>query len=154
MRLQYVILSGLILLCFLNGIQPVLLKGRVRDHGGKAILSATIIVKGSKTGTKTDSAGRFSLGVTKIPVTLQVTAAGYESKELTVTEKMAGDELNISLKPNREALEEVVITGYDVSMTKKEVAFSAPIAAPGLPGRVAGISVSRGRRERMVPDKV
>jgi hypothetical protein len=153
MRLQYVILSGLILLCFLYGIQPVLLKGRVTDHGGKAILSATIIVKGSKTGTTADSAGRFSLGVTKIPVTLQVTAAGYESKELTVTEKMAGDELNISLKPNPEALEEVVITGYDVSMTKKEVAFSAPIAAPGLRGRVAGISVSRGRRERIVADK-
>jgi hypothetical protein len=153
MRLQYILLSGLILFSFLYGTQPVLLKGRVTDHAGKAVTSATIKVKGSKTGTTADSTGRFSLSVTKIPVTLQVTSVGYESKELTVTDKMAEDELNISLSLSREALEEVMITGYDVSMTKKEVAFSAPLAAHGLSGRVAGISVSRGRREIMVADK-
>jgi hypothetical protein len=79
MRLQYILLSGLILFSFLYGTQPVLLKGRVTDHAGKAVTSATIKVKGSKTGTTADSTGRFSLNVTNIPVTLQVTAVGYES---------------------------------------------------------------------------
>jgi hypothetical protein len=149
----FIFLSGLILFSFLCGTEPIQLKGCVMGEEGTPVTGASIMVKGSKAGTVTDSAGRFSWIVSKLPVTLLVSAIGYESREIAVDEKRAADELIIKLKPLREALEEVVVTGYEVSTSKKDVAFSVPVTARGLSARVAGVSVSRGRKEGMVIEK-
>jgi hypothetical protein len=67
MRMQYFIfLSGLILFSFLYGTEPIQLKGCVMGEEGTPVTGASIMVKGSKAGTVTDSAGRFFMDRFKI----------------------------------------------------------------------------------------
>jgi hypothetical protein len=86
--------------------------GRVRDENNNAVAYATVVLKGTKTGVPTDSAGHFKLtGRSLMGKTLVISAIGFNSLE----QKISGLEVNIVLT-TRELLGEVVVVGY---ITKK-----------------------------------
>lgn len=70
---------------------------------------ASVLVKGTTTGTVTDLDGRYSLPVPTGSLTLVFSFVGYETMEVAVTSQAVVD---VSLNPSKVALDEVVVIGY------------------------------------------
>jgi iron complex outermembrane receptor protein len=81
---------------------------------GAPLPGASVLVKGTTTGTTTDIDGRFSLNVEPNTV-LVISYVSYRSQEITVQPNTT---VNVALQPDTETLEEVIVIGYGVQ--KKE----------------------------------
>lgn len=88
--------------------------GTVTDEKGESIIGASIKVKGSNTGTITNLDGEFTLNADPKAV-LEVTYIGYKPQLVTVG---TSKNLNIVLKEDAQALDEVVVVGFG---TQKKV---------------------------------
>ena len=82
--------------------------GTVIDNLGEPVIGANVIEKGTTNGTVTDINGQFSLNVSE-GVILQVSFIGYLPAEVSVGNKTT---VNITIKEDTQALEEVVVVGY------------------------------------------
>ena len=91
--------------------------GTVTDASGKAVVGATVIVRGSNVGTQTDASGNFSISTTNANSRLIVSSVGFEPADITVGGK---NNISVSLKSTTSTLNEVVVTGY-TSQRKKEI---------------------------------
>ena len=87
-------------------IQGVIIDASTQE----TIVGASIMIKGSSQGTVTDIDGKFSLSVSKIPVTLVVSYVGYQKKEVKVSSLDGA--LSISLTEDTQMMDEVIVTGY------------------------------------------
>lgn len=76
----------------------------------ETIVGASIMLKGSSQGTVTDIDGKFSLSVSKLPVTLVVSYVGYQKKDVKVSS--LDGVLSISLTEDTQMMDEVIVTGY------------------------------------------
>ncbi len=94
-----------------NSVPPNqrIITGKVTDHSGAALIGASIIVKGTNTGTVSDLDGRFSVKIPEGKNELVINYTGFKSEEILVE---SGDSIAIRLDENGQALSEVVITGY------------------------------------------
>ena len=94
----------------------VTVTGTVVDEASLPLIGASVNVIGTKppVGVITDIDGNFELQLTKPDATLEVRYVGYETAEVKAT---PGTNMEIILKENSTALEEVVAIGYAV--TKK-----------------------------------
>lgn len=94
-----------------NGVlQSSLIKGVVKDSNGDPLLGVNVIVKGSTIGAVTDIDGNFSFEAPAGSI-LVVSYIGFKSQEIKVK---GNTPLNIILKEDSEALDEVVVVGYGV----------------------------------------
>lgn len=118
-----VILLAIVLPSFCGWAQERVLSGVVGDAESRQGLPfCNIIVEGTKKGTTTDQHGRYSLSVETGRVALIVSYIGYATDTVHVNEGRRT--MNIFLKPDSKALEEVMV----VSATMKEVTkMSSPI---------------------------
>ncbi len=89
--------------------------GTVSDAMGP-VIGASILVKGTSTGTVTDFDGKFSLQA-KPGATLVVSYIGYVTKEVKVGQQNA---YNITLEEDKQVLDEVVVVGYG-TMKKSDI---------------------------------
>ena len=116
----------MLLLAFLSGVLPGMyaqqqtVNGVVTDDSGETIIGASVMIKGTSTGTITDMDGAFSLSV-PADGTLVVSYIGYKTQEVAVKGKRT---LNIVLKGDSEVLDEVVVVGYG---TQKKATLSGSI---------------------------
>ncbi|MCK6618369.1 MAG: TonB-dependent receptor [Cyclobacteriaceae bacterium] len=82
--------------------------GTVTDQSdGSTISGVNIVVKGTSTGTSTDSNGRFSLQVPSSASTLVVSFVGYVTQEVTIP---PSNTVSIILVPSANELQEIVIS--------------------------------------------
>ncbi|WP_158281379.1 TonB-dependent receptor [Sediminitomix flava] len=95
----------------LNAQERAKLIGRVTDQEtGEEIIGASILVKGTGTGTATDIFGNYALNLVNGTHVLQLTYIGYESQEIEVVLQNAETkELNITLKPDAQQLDMVEV---------------------------------------------
>ncbi|MCC6724880.1 MAG: TonB-dependent receptor [Saprospiraceae bacterium] len=117
------------------------------------LIGATILVKGTDSGTISDVDGSYSLRVTGNDAVLVVSYTGYETQEIAVG---AQNVINISMAESATALSEVVVTGYtsekkadiigSVSVVNTQDLLTNPSAnlTSQLQGRAAGVVVSGG----------
>ena len=87
-------------------MQQQVVTGMVEDAMGP-VIGATVMVKGSQTGTVTDQDGKFSIDAPK-GSTLVISYIGYVTQEVPVTEKT----LKIKLVEDSQQLGEVVVVGF------------------------------------------
>ena len=99
--------------------------GLVTDEKGDPIIGASVILKGSKTGTITDINGRYTL---EAPANgqLQFSYIGYTTKTINVDDKSL---INIKLTEDSKSLNEVVVVAYGV---QKKVNLSGSVASINL----------------------
>jgi len=98
----------------------IAVKGKVVSESGVPIPYATVMIKGTKDGTACDTAGNFSIRYKGDKPVLQVTALGYQPKEVYVTKN---DETEIVMIAMETLLTgEIVIVGMPRVKTKKEKA--------------------------------
>ncbi|MCK5705309.1 MAG: carboxypeptidase-like regulatory domain-containing protein, partial [Cyclobacteriaceae bacterium] len=76
----------------------------------EAIPGVNIIVKGTGTGTVTDSEGNYSIDIpADDEVTLVYSSVGYTSEEI---EAKYNETIDVNIEPDITALSEIVVTGY------------------------------------------
>lgn len=122
--------------------------GVVRDLDGQALGSVSVIQKGTRNGTVTNSKGEFTVNLSVNNASVLIfTAVGYLNKELEVTQIP----LQVVLESQEAGLEEVVVVGYgtqkrssvtgSISSVEAEELRSAPVSSPtnALTGRVSGL---------------
>lgn len=132
--------------------QDVKVTGKVvSSTDGEPLIGATVMVKGSSTGTATDIDGNFTVQV-KNGSTLLVTYVGYKPQEIKV--KGAMSDLRISLVEDSEVLDDVVVVGYGTQkksvvtaaiskVSEKEISQTAPVRVEdALKGLTAGVTVT------------
>lgn len=131
-------------------VADIVVKGKVTDETGLAVIGASVKVKGTNRGATTDANGMFSITVPDNAV-LVVSYISYVTQEVNVNGQTT---INISLKPNTNDLKEVVVTALGITKDQKTLGYSVTKVggetmsqaresnvANSLSGRVAGLSV-------------
>ena len=125
------------------------ISGTVSDADGP-IPGVNVIVKGTAKGVTTDLGGKYSITVNE-GETLVFSYAGYRSQEIKITKK-SPNVIDVCLKENYTALDEIVVIGYGVqkksdmtgaidgSMMKESE--TSPINQ-AFKGRVSGVEVTK-----------
>ncbi len=123
--------------------------GKVSDAAGP-IPGATVLVKGTTTGTATDIDGSFSLTLKENTATLVVSAVGYSEQTIDIGNQSV---INVTLKEDVATLSELVVTGYGTQSKKSITGAVATLDATQLlttpstnigqamQGKVAGVTV-------------
>jgi len=124
--------------------------GQVVDGDGLPIPGVNVIIKNTTTGTQTDFDGNFSISAASNQV-LQFSYIGFKTQEIRVGAKTT---INVTLQPDLEELDEVVVTSYQGILKESEVVSASsnvksesieqvPIASIDqvLQGNVAGANV-------------
>jgi Ca-activated chloride channel family protein len=111
--------------------------GKITTEKGVAIQGASVIVKGTKTGTSSDVNGLYSIQVPNEKATLVFAGVGYETQEIKVKGKNV---IDVKLKESVKSLQEVVVIGYGTAK-RKDVTGSVVM----LSGRVPGVSINNSR---------
>jgi TonB-linked SusC/RagA family outer membrane protein len=139
-----------------NFARPVqadtLLRGKVTDTTGAPLPGVSVMVKGGKgTGTSTGTNGQFSLRAAEGAV-LVFSYMGYRTQEVAVSGRAV---INIALKEEGTALDEIVVVGYGTQkkgdITGAVATFNAkglnerPISRvdQALVGQMAGVQVKQ-----------
>ncbi|MFT3749650.1 MAG: TonB-dependent receptor [Agriterribacter sp.] len=145
-----VLLPMLVLISTISWAQNKTITGKITDELSEPVAGATVIVKGSKTGTTTNETGVFTLSVPASAKILIVSSVGFGSKEVTIT----GDIINVTLEKMANAnLEEVVVVGYGTQKKKVVTGSISSVKAKdlenvpngrieqSLQGRVSGVTI-------------
>ena len=131
------------------------ISGVVKDKDGVPVIGANILVKGTTNGTITDMDGRFSLDIPNNAI-LQVSYIGYKTQEIVVGNQTS---LNIRLREDTEALDEVVVVAYGtqkarsvtgaVSRLKEEEMADIPVAniSYKMQGKFSGVQITQANGE-------
>lgn len=128
------------------------ISGKVTDQTGNGIAGASVIVKGTTTGTSTGSDGSYSLNVKDGNATLVCSFIGMKSAEAAVNGRT---EVNFALEADAIGLEEVIAIGYG-TIRKEEITSSITRVSSDeflqgsvsnplqlLQGKVAGLGISK-----------
>ena len=128
------------------------ISGTVVDSSdGSPLPGVSVLIKGTKIGTTSDSEGKFNIAVSGESSVLVFSFVGFASKEVKIGKK---DSLVVKLQADVAMLQEVVVTGY-ASVRKNNVSGAVttiqsfgkdyPTFVPNveqLQGRVAGVQIS------------
>ena len=134
-----------------GGQHSRLISGTVKDvTTGEPLIGVNVVVQGTNIGTVTDISGKFSFEIPNKGLTLVISYVGYLSEEVTVSDQ---ENLNVSLTPDIQRLDEVVVIGYGTQQKKDLTGSVASIDVKGLgtppvpsigdalQGRAAGVQV-------------
>ncbi|MFS4415707.1 SusC/RagA family TonB-linked outer membrane protein [Maribacter sp. 2307ULW6-5] len=131
------------------GLQSTI-TGTVLDENGAPLPGASVVIKGTTTGTQTDFDGNFSIEA-NADDTLIFSYVGYASQEIAIDGQTS---LSISMAVDAAALDEVVVVGYaaqtrgdltgSVSSVDVSEAVKQPLVnvAEALEGRATGVSIT------------
>ncbi len=108
----------------------VRVKSTIKDDLSNPVDGVSVMVKNSNRGALTNSKGRFSLSANELD-TLVISRVGYENKEMLASQIPE----NITLQPEKYAMEEVVVVGYGTqrkkaatALNKREAFGAAPVS--------------------------
>lgn len=127
----------------------ILVAGKVTDSKGQPLEGATILVKGTSNGVKSDAGGNFSIDAAP-NATLVISFVGFEPAEVKIGNQTS---ITVQLKPSSAISDEVMIVGYGkqkkenltgaISYVSSEVLESRPITnlGQGLQGIVPNLNI-------------
>ena len=113
--------------------------GVVLDEEGEPLIGCSVMVVGTSLGTVTDVNGRYSIALPRGKSQLRFAYVGY----LSQTSSVNGSTLNVRMKEDSAALQEVVVIGYGVSKKGRGKTSRKREDASMIEGKVPGIAVSK-----------
>lgn len=99
--------------------QKASVSGTIVDAQGEPVIGATVMIKGQKNGTVTDTQGHFSLAASQGSL-LEISCVGYQKR----TVKVNGNTLNITLQEDTHNLNDVVVTAMGIRKERKALGYS------------------------------
>ena len=133
--------------------------GTVVDAAGESVIGASVMVKGTSTGTITDFDGKYSLNNVPENASLVFSYVGFRNQTVAVAGK---SQINVTLEEDRQMLDEVVVVGYGVQkksdvtgalahMDSKELtAMPVTDALQAMQGKAAGVDITNSQRPGQV----
>ncbi|HEY9341583.1 MAG TPA: SusC/RagA family TonB-linked outer membrane protein, partial [Hanamia sp.] len=134
-----------------ESLAPPLVKGKITNSNGEALVGVSVTVKGTNIGTSTDANGNYSINAPEDGI-LVFSYIGFISREVTVNNRM---NINIQLSEQTNELNEVVVTALGIKKERKSLGYSVTEVkgddltqaretnvANSLVGKVAGLNVS------------
>ena len=118
MKKLSLVLTLLLFVCGFSYAQRTI-TGVVNDEKGEPMVGASILVKGTTTGTVTDIDGKYSLDVPAGASTLVFSFAGYQTQEVAL-----GASNVLDVKLGESTLQEVVVTAQGFVREKKALGYS------------------------------
>lgn len=131
--------------------QEKTISGTVSDDSGLPLPGATVLVKGTSSGTSTDFDGNYAIK-TNQGATLVFSFVGYATKEITIG---ASSTVNVKMTEDAEGLDEVVVTALGIKRNAKSLGYSVnsiktekitdnsePDLVKSLNGKVPGVSIN------------
>ena len=86
------------------------LSGYIKDAtNGELLIGATVVITESNTGVATNAYGYYSLSSKPGKYNVAVGFIGYDTQQLVIDFNQ-NQELNVSLKPKSETIEEIVVS--------------------------------------------
>ncbi|GAB2787716.1 hypothetical protein GCM10027175_27900 [Hymenobacter latericoloratus] len=114
-------------------------RGRVEDRAsGEGLPGVTVLLKGTTHGISTNADGSFELAVPPTGGVLVVSSIGYISVERAVD----GADVVVALNADSRQLNEVVVTGYGMERSRKEITGAVTSISTALQGKVAGVTIT------------
>lgn len=125
--------------------------GNITDETGFGMPGVTIIEAGTLNGTITDIEGNFTINVASPDAALEVSYVGYKTQKININGR---SNIDISIEPALEILEEIVVIGYGTQKKKVVTGSIATVDAEkitetpvlrveqALQGRTAGVQVT------------
>lgn len=110
----------------------ITITGKVTDEYGEPLPGTSIVVKGTTIGTMTDVEGNFRLDVPSPESVLIFSFVGMQTIEIEVGNQTT---LNVEMKTDATALEEVVVIGYGTQQKSSVVGAVDQVTAEELEGR-------------------
>jgi TonB-linked SusC/RagA family outer membrane protein len=147
------LMLGVFVLCAQLLAQNRAVSGRVTDETGNPIIAATVLVKGTKTGTVTDANGNYTVNVPANARTLIISGVGFAAQEVAIGNQST---VSVSLRSEATGLEGVVVTGYSrerksqfagaASVLTAKAVETVPVGSfeQALQGRAPGLLVNSG----------
>lgn len=136
--------------------QNITLTGTILDQGKEPVIGATILVKGTSSGTVTDYDGNYTLSEIASNAVLEISYVGMKSKTINVNGRTL---INVVLDSDTELLDEVVVIGYGATSTRMAVGSITSLktdkiedlpftnVGDALQGRTAGVVIQSGGGE-------
>ena len=131
--------------------QEKTISGTVSDENGLPLPTATVIIKGTSTGTSTDFDGNYSITANEGDV-LDFSYVGYATQSQPVG---ASNSIDVTLQPDN-TLDEVVVTALGIKRKKDEITTvyqevkteelvkaNNPNVVNGLAGKVSGLTITQ-----------
>ena len=103
---------------------PMVVSGTVTDkRTGETLPGVSVRVKGSTAATQTDIKGsyRLSIPTDKEDVIIEVRSIGFKIREFNVPRNSASFTINIQLEEDLLGLDEVVVTGQGIDVSKRRL---------------------------------
>ena len=85
------------------------LTGKITDVNGQPVSNVSVVVKGTKVGTITNTDGTYSLNVPVGAKTLVISSVNMQKEEIKISDVT---DYSLTLKPLDVSMDEVVVTGY------------------------------------------
>ena len=151
-RSKCILLGILALFCLMPDVafaQNLTVEGTVTDETGEPLIGVSVIVQGKGVGGVTDFDGHYRILSVAQGATLEFSYVGY----LTQQRRVQGRQINVTMQPDTQTLEEVVVIAYgqqkkvtitgSVSAVGGEELLKSPVANVGnaLQGKLPGMSV-------------
>jgi Ca-activated chloride channel homolog len=103
--------------------------GKVTDNTGQPLAGIAVIVKGTSTGTVTDTYGEYKITSTRPDGVLVFSYIGYKTVEEKIRDRTI---INVKMEQEVTALQEIVVTGYGAK--RERASKSYDMAAPMVAG--------------------
>ena len=154
-KIVFLMVLFVALCSFSTNAQVKTISGTITDEVGLPLPGANVLETGTLNGVTTDFDGKYTIQI-KTGSSLTFSYIGYKTIETAVANQTT---MNISLNPDLQQLDDVVIIGYgsvqkkdltgSVASVKMDKLTEAPVANfdEALAGRVAGVQVSSGNGE-------
>ena len=123
--------------------------GTIVDESGEPVIGASVVAKGTTTGTVTDLDGKFTLSVPGSAQTLVVKYLGMQDQEVAVS-----DNVSVALRASSTSLDEVIVVAYGTAKKSSFTGSASTIKGDqlasrsvsnvtnALSGQTAGVQVS------------
>lgn len=124
-RKAWLVLAAVLCLSFPALAQNVTVTGTVYEPDGEPAIGASVTLKGQTTGVATDIDGNYRIAA-PADGTLVFSYIGYETQEVAVGGRTA---IDVTLKTNTAALNELVVVGYGM-VKKSDATGSVAVVKP------------------------
>lgn len=134
-------------------VPVIVVSGQVNDEEGKPLAGVSVVEKGTKNGTMSNSDGKYILSNVSDKGTLVFTFVGYQDLEMPVRNRNV---INVNLKLDIQSLDETVVIGYgslkrrdltgSISSVSKKVLDNPTFSDIGyaIQGQMAGVNIITG----------
>ncbi|MCF2497827.1 SusC/RagA family TonB-linked outer membrane protein [Dyadobacter chenhuakuii] len=125
--------------------------GKITDENSLGLPGVSVVLKGTTSGTISDSEGRYTVTVPDNAATLIYSYVGYLSQEVAIGSESV---IDILMKPDARNLNEVVVTALGIKQETKRLGYAVQEIkggdldkaretnfVSGLAGKVAGVQV-------------